>query len=226
MFTGFPKQTFTFLKDLDRNNNKIWFDTHRKEYEDFYMEPARQFVGALGSELMKIEPAVKYEAKVNKSIFRINRDIRFSKDKTPYKNHIDLWFWLGERKGWDAGGFFIGITPDKLILGAGIHSLEKDLLGKFRKSVIEAKLGRDLPAILEKLRTHKYEIGGASRIAVPKGYDAGHELSHLLLHEGLIVVNEEIHPSEISSSKFVPYCIAHFKKMAPLNAWLQKLIRQ
>jgi uncharacterized protein (TIGR02453 family) len=223
MFPGFPKGTSTFLKGLDKNNNKEWFDAHRADYDNYYMEPARHFVNALGAALVKIEPGIRYEAKVNKSIFRINRDIRFSKDKTPYKNHLDLWFWLGDKKGWDAGGFFIRITPTKLILGAGIHAFEKELLKKYRKSVVDKTDGKRLSDLVEKLKKQSYEIGGAKRKTVPKGFDVNHPRAPLLLHEGLVVVHEEKHPPEISSLKFVDYCAKHFQKMAPLNVWLQQM---
>lgn len=58
---------------------------------------------------------------MNGSIMGINRDIRFSKDKSPYKDHLDLWFWTGDRKGWDTSGFFFRLTPDRLVLGEGMH---------------------------------------------------------------------------------------------------------
>jgi uncharacterized protein (TIGR02453 family) len=225
MFSGFPKGTFTFLRGLSRDNSKVWFDAHRKEYELYYMEPARQFVAALGPRLMEIEPGVRYEPKVNKSIFRINRDIRFSKDKTPYKDHIDLWFWLGDHKGWDTGGFFIRITPRDLILGAGIHYFEKERLRAFRNSILDSGKGYALAAILKSLEKQKgYQIGGARRKTIPKGFDPSHERSSMLLYEGLTVMFETRHPAQIASKDFIRYCYTHFKRMAPLNAWLQEAV--
>ena len=106
-FTGFPRDTFAFLRGLAANNNKSWFDEHRADYETFCMAPARAFIEALGPRLKKISPTVQWEAKVNGSIFRINRDIRFAKDKRPYKTNLDLWFWHRTRGGWSAPGFFV-----------------------------------------------------------------------------------------------------------------------
>ncbi|MEM6991152.1 MAG: DUF2461 family protein, partial [Myxococcota bacterium] len=90
-FDGFPKQTLTFLKGLGANNDKAWFTAHRADYDNYFMEPAKHFVVALGERLAKSSPGIHAEPKVNGSIFRINRDVRFSKDKRPYKDHLDLW---------------------------------------------------------------------------------------------------------------------------------------
>ena len=87
-FAGFPKTTFAFLGGIAEHNDKAWFDEHRADYDAGYVDPARSFVAALGPELRKISKSVSYEPKVNGSLFRIQRDVRFSKDKTPYKTHI------------------------------------------------------------------------------------------------------------------------------------------
>jgi hypothetical protein len=121
-FSGFPKQTVRFLADLSSNNDKRWFDAHREDYERYFVDPARDFVDALGPCLKKLDREIQAVAKVNGSIMRINRDIRFSKDKTPYKDHLDLWFWSGDKRGWGGSGFFFRLTSAQLILGAGTHA--------------------------------------------------------------------------------------------------------
>lgn len=82
-FAGFGKETLRFLRELGRNNERAWFEAHRDDYEAHYLAPAISLVEALGERLVKIAPAVCVEPRVNGSIFRINRDVRFSKDKTP-----------------------------------------------------------------------------------------------------------------------------------------------
>jgi uncharacterized protein (TIGR02453 family) len=105
-FAGFGKDTIRFLSGLSANNKAEWFNAHRADYEAHYIEPAKDFVVAVADPLAKLAPGIHAEPKVNGSIFRINRDIRFSKDKTPYKDHLDLWFWQGERKAAISGFFF------------------------------------------------------------------------------------------------------------------------
>src|SRR4051794_4151449 len=99
-FSGFSKDTLQFVAELRLNNEKAWFDENRPRYEAAWLEPAKRFVVALGERLKKkVSKTVQYEPKINGSIMRINRDTRFSKDKQPYKTHLDLWFWDGAEKG-------------------------------------------------------------------------------------------------------------------------------
>ena len=81
----------------------------------------------MGPKLRTISPAVRFEPKVNGSMSRVNRDIRFSKDKRPYKDHLDIWFWHGDRKGWNCPGFWFRLTPKEVHLGVGMHYFEKEL---------------------------------------------------------------------------------------------------
>src|SRR5665213_2366294 len=138
-FDGFPAATGEFLTGIAAHNDKTWFDAHRSRYEAGYVEPARRFVTAIGPRLRAISPTVQFEPKVNGSIGRINRDIRFSKDKRPYKSSLMLWFWHGDRKGWDTPGFYFSLSPEKIFLGTGMHGLEKEALERFRQSLIHPR---------------------------------------------------------------------------------------
>ncbi len=185
-FQGFPKETAKFLRDLTKNNEKAWFDAHRDAYQRDYVTPALAFVAAIGPRLQKISPSVAFEPKINGSLFRINRDVRFSKDKRPYKNHVDLWFWHGDRRGWATPGFFFRLLPDRLILGAGMHRFEKPQLDVFRNAVVDQRAGKALAKAVAEIRAAgPYEIGGATRKSVPRGFDPAHERAEYLLHEGL-----------------------------------------
>jgi uncharacterized protein (TIGR02453 family) len=91
-FTDFPPATLAFRRDLGANNTKAWFDEHRADYEQSYLSPALAFVDAMREPLFALHPQVHADPRMNGSLFRINRDVRFSKDKTPGKDHIDLFF--------------------------------------------------------------------------------------------------------------------------------------
>jgi uncharacterized protein (TIGR02453 family) len=219
-FAGFPRGTFTFLSDLAANNNKAWFDAHRQDYEDYYVAPARDFVSALGPRLKAISSTVQFEPRINGSIFRINRDVRFAKDKSPYQTKLDLWFWHGDRKGWNAPGFFLRIAPDMVGMGAGMHGLAGPQLAAFRDAVVEERSGRALVRAVDEVRTAgPYEIRGASRKTVPRGFDADGPRASLLLHESLWA-NLEAKPAEAMKPTFVGFVFAHLKAMAPIARWL------
>jgi uncharacterized protein (TIGR02453 family) len=111
-FEGFPRETLRFFEGLRANNTKEWFEAHRKDYEDHVKGPSGAFVIAMGAKLKEISPAIKAIPKVNQSLFRVNRDTRFSADKSPYKTNLGIWFWEGEKNGWSARGFISIWTPE------------------------------------------------------------------------------------------------------------------
>jgi uncharacterized protein (TIGR02453 family) len=226
-FEGFPDETFRYLAELTANNEKPWFEANRTRYEAHYLTPALAFIETIGPRMQsELAGAVKYEARVNGSLFRINRDVRFSKDKTPYKNHIDMWFWQGERKGWESPGYYMRLLPDEMILGAGMHAFSKEGLETFRKAVVAGGSGEALEQTVSKINeAGPYEIGGESRKTVPRGFDADHPRSRFLLFEGLHASLEGRIPAEAARPGFVDHCMTHFKAMSPINEWLATVIR-
>jgi len=219
-FTGFPDETFRFLREIAKHNDKAWLDAHRDLYETGYVAPARAFVAALGPELRSVSKTVSFDPKVNGSLFRIHRDVRFSNDKTPYKTHLDLWFWEGKRRGWEAPGLYIRMTPKTFMVGGGMHGLDKDALARYRDAVDSQKSGAALVKLVADLRERGYTIGGATRKKVPRGYEPDHPRAALLLHDSLFAGVDGPHPKEISSKKLVAFCVRHFASIAPLNRWL------
>lgn len=175
-FTGFPKEGLAFLRGLALHNEKAWFDAHRADYQAHLLAPAVAFVSTLGPKLRKLSPVVQFEPRVNGSIFRMNRDIRFSKDKTPYKTHLDLWFWEGGEKGWETTGFFFRMFPDRLLLGAGMHTFGKPQLDAYRAAVVADKPGKALQVLVagftrrpDGRRRLSHGVAGASRQALGAG---------------------------------------------------------
>jgi uncharacterized protein (TIGR02453 family) len=223
-FQGFPDGTLRFLRGLAKNNSKAWFEQHRTDYDAFYVDVAKSFVESIGPRLQKISKTARYEARVNGSLFRINRDVRFSKDKSPYKAHLDLWFWQSDRRGWESPGFFFRLAPTRLILGAGMHQFSKDQLGVYRDAVIHDRSGKALTKVVEQVRRARYEVGGATRKTVPRGFDASHPRASLLLYEGLHATWESEVPRSITTPKFVDECLTHFRAAAPVSTWLAQYV--
>jgi uncharacterized protein (TIGR02453 family) len=222
-FAGFPEVTFRFLRGITAHNEKAWFEAHRGDYDAGHVAPAKALVEALGPKLRKISPSAQFEPKVNGSLFRINRDVRFSKDKTPYKNHIDLWFWHGAHRGWDTPGFFFRMFADRLILGAGMHRFERTSLDAYRKAVVAPTTGRALASAIDDVRSKgDYAIGGAVRKTVPRGFEATHERAPLLLHEGLWAELQSPLGNVARASDFVDFCARHFANVWPTARWLLK----
>jgi uncharacterized protein (TIGR02453 family) len=218
--SGFPKETFAFLKGIKAHNEKAWFDAHRDLYEAGYVAPARAFVEALGPKLRKIAPEVKFEPKVNGSMSRINRDIRFSKDKRPYKEHLGLWFWHGDKRQWDVPGFWFELTPAHLQLGVGIYMLQGEALDSFRQSIIHPRSGKALLAAVASVKKKgEYEIGGKTRKLMPRGFETDPDRADYLLYEGLYT-SITLPPAMASQDDLVDACFRHYANMWPVGTWL------
>ena len=220
-FTGFGPGTSRFLKGLSDNNNKGWFDAHRADYDQHYVVPALAFVAAIGPRLQRLSASLNYAPKVNGSLFRINRDVRFSADKTPYKDHLDMWFWEGPKKGWSTPGFFLRLTPSRLIVGAGMHRFDKVQADAFRHAVV-GRAGHRLGTAIHDVKEAGFSVAEPTRKKVPKGFDGDHPRANLLRHDGLTVTWEGRPPKEVRTAAFVDWCETKYRDLLPIEQWLLK----
>ena len=224
-FEGFPRETSAFLDGLTKNNSKVWFDAHRTDYEEHYLGPAKAFVASMQDQFSGFAPGITADPRVNGSIFRINRDIRFSKDKTPYKNHLDIWFYEGADRKAGFSGFFFRMFAGSVILGAGIHGFEKEALQRYREAVDQGKSGKALESLAVKMGRGGYELGGEHYKKVPREFDSDHRRGHLLKHNALYAHIEVPLPAEARTPAFSAWCGAHFKNIQPLHKWLLVNVR-
>ncbi|MFC1849367.1 DUF2461 domain-containing protein [candidate division CSSED10-310 bacterium] len=231
-FDGFNEGTVTFFADLLHNNTREWFADHKEDHEDNVVFPARLFIEAMGERLKEISPAIIADPRVNKSLFRINRDTRFSKDKQPYKTNLAIWFWEGEGKRMECSGFYFHLDADKLMLGTGIYMFEKPYLEEYRKSVIHPTFGPQLADAIEAVEGQVKGTGacalyhGERYKRVPAGYDPKHKYADLLLNKGLTAFVEGPIPKEFYSKSLLDYASTRYKKMAPVHHWLVKMVER
>jgi len=224
-FEGFAGSTLSFLAELGRNNTKVWFDAHRADYEACYLAPAVSFVEAAAPFLQRLAPGMQAEPRINGSIFRINRDPRFSPDKRPYKDHLDLWFWEGERKG-AVSGLFFRLTAERLILGAGAHMFDKARLDAFRKAIVDPESGGALRRAIEAVEREGRTVNGEHYRKPPPGYVAESKEAERLLRFNALWSGEEMpHPSELGSPRLVDFCVARWRTVLPLHRWLVDTIQ-
>lgn len=221
VFTGFPRECVTFFRGLAAHNEKTWFEGHKDEYERYVKAPAAAFVAALGGRLKKLAPGIHAEPAVNKSIFRINRDVRFSADKRPYKTHLGIWLWEGGAPRMECSGFYFHLEPPRITLGAGVYMFPQAALERYRRALVGAKSGPALARVVAALEEAGYELGGTHYKKVPAGYAADAPLARLLLHNGLYASLDAAVPTALYTPAFVEYCFQHYRAMAPLHGWLR-----
>jgi uncharacterized protein (TIGR02453 family) len=225
-FTGFPAAGLEFLAGIARDNTKAYFDAHRTAYETGLLEPAKAFVVAFGDELRaRVSAGIRAEPRVNGSILRINRDTRFSADKSPYKDHLDLWFWEGEGPSRERPGFFLRLRPATVLVGAGMHRFDRALLEAYRQAVGAERTGRELEAAIARAtELTGVSVRGEAYKRVPQGYAPDHPRADLLRHNALYVSGEWDLPAETGDARFAAWVAERLERMAPVERWLTAVL--
>jgi uncharacterized protein (TIGR02453 family) len=166
-FTGFGKQALPFFKGIAFHQNKAWFDENRALYDRDFVQPMIALLDELTARFAKARIPLKADGK--KSMFRLNRDIRFSKDKSPYKTHGGAVMTRSGEKN-DNGLLYIHVDPNGCFAAAGFYMPEPDDLAKLRKAIVAS--GKKYEAMEAALRKGKLELGDFDQLTrVPKGFE-------------------------------------------------------
>lgn len=206
-FSGWPKSALQFFNGLKRDNSKAYFEAHRHVYED----DVRQPMEALFAELER-DVGSGWETK----IFRIHRDLRFSPDKRPYKEHIGAVFMSSAR----ATGFYVQLSADGLYLAIGAHEMAPDQLTRFRDAVA-GKEGEKLTRLVTALGKGGYEITEPSLKRVPSGYPADHARAGLLRRTGLMASRAWRPAAWLHTPGAIDRVRDAWKASKPLTSWLE-----
>ena len=213
-FAGFPPDTVPFLKDLKANNKRDWFQASKPRYEAAYKAPAAAFCAAMTFRL-QAETGDVHTAKV----FRINRDIRFSKDKTPYNTYLHILF----RREGARGGLFFGLQTDGLVLGVGVMGFDKGQLAAYRDAVADRQ-GEQLAEIIAKLIATGARMDEPALKRVPKGFDPEHPRGDFLKHKSLTIWHDMPESTQVTTPGFADICANHFQTYADLGRWIDRNI--
>jgi uncharacterized protein (TIGR02453 family) len=171
---SFGPELFGFLSDLEANNNREWFAANRQRYEEHLLEPALAFVEAFAPRLQKISPHFRADARPSGgSLFRIYRDTRFSKDKSPYKTNLGIHFRHERAKDAHAPGFYLHIGPDEVFAGGGIWHPDTGAATRIREAIVDDS-ERWKRATRSRAFANQLELGGDSLKRVPSWADPLH----------------------------------------------------
>lgn len=190
---SFTSDVFGYLGELRVNNNREWFNDNKQRYEDCVREPALAFVRAMNPHLDAISPHyVASDKKVGGSLMRIFRDVRFSKDKTPYKTNVGIHFKHEAGKDVHAPGFYVHMSPDEVFLGVGMWRPDKDALAAIRAGIAEepetwlaVRDAADFRSV--------WDLTGESLSRPPRGYPKDHPMIEDLKRKDHIAGSDMAH---------------------------------
>jgi len=220
VFSGFARELIEFLDGLKANNDRAWFDKHRDDYESLFKEPARDFVAAMSGRLGEIAEDLTAEPKIGRSIHRINRDTRFSKDKTPYNTHLHFVFWRGAKPVGSSGFHFV-IGPSHVGAGVGNWAFSPDQLVHFRNATANpAKSAALAKAIKTGMAGPGMILDPPALKRVPSGFDAEAPHADLLKHKGIVVRGDRKIPAALFGPDAIDLALDLFRPLVPVHDWL------
>jgi uncharacterized protein (TIGR02453 family) len=202
-FTGFPAAALDFYDDLEVDNTKTFWTAHKQVYEHAVRAPMTALVTALEEEFG--------EAKV----FRPYRDVRFAKDKTPYKTNQGAWISRGPSTGW-----YVEVAAPGVRVGAGFYDASSDRLARIRAAIDDDRRGRRLNKILTGLERGGWEVRGDKLKTTPRGYDADHPRIELLRHRSLWVAKSYGFEPVVHTAGLLDLVRADWRAAKPLVEWV------
>lgn len=202
-FRGFPDEAFTFYEGLAADNSRTYWQANKPVFERAVKGPLADLL----ADLAEFGPF---------HVFRPHRDVRFSKDKTPYKEHIGAY---GESQG--GAGFYVQFSHHGMLAGTGYYDMAGDQLQRFREAVDGDAMGSEIAAIAEQLQRAGYRVGAISELkTAPRGYPKDHPRIDLLRRKGLMAAREWAPAAWMRTKAAAGRVREAWEGAAAMNAWL------
>ena len=225
VFDGFKEDALKFLDEIKDNNTKVWFEDNRHRWEELILEPNKAYVEEMGEHLIALAPFIRAEPKVAGSLFRIYRDTRFSKDKTPIKTKIGIMFWQGTAHRMQCPCFYMQYKAQEVYIATGIRVFKTELLKQYREYIKDEKNAKKLHEILEDLKQKGITIGETHYKRVPAGFDKDSKYAYLSQYNGLFV-HKIFKPNKtFLSSRIINYNFKFYDSTIELFNWLDSLVK-
>lgn len=229
-FKGLPKDFFAFFRELAATNEKAWFEENKPRYRESVLMPLCTFMEAMAPRVGRISKHVVVDPRPNGgSMFRIYRDVRFSKDKSPYKTHAALWVFhrdAGRGVGRDAhggAGFYFHIEPGASLVAAGFWMPPRPLLNVLRERIVDEQRAFErivkAPAFVKRFTGLSDDEAGVRLTRVPRGWPQDHPAGHWLRFNSF-TASRPLTDTEVLSPKLVDAIMQDYALLLPLVRWL------
>jgi len=222
-FQGFADGAASFFEELTLHNDRDWFEAHREAFQSGWLRPMEALLAEVRERLSRTYPG---DALAKQKVFRLHRDLRFSKDKSPYKTHIGGLLPLAAP---DAGrsqvevpaALYFHVSHTELFAAAGLYGMDPEALARHRQALLDPRRGRELDRILAPLRRKGLALEARESLKrPPPGVDPDHPRIGLLRMKGLIAVSPELPRKLLASPRLVDRLADLATACAPLNRWL------
>ncbi len=215
----FTAETFAFLSGLAANNERSWFEAHRHEYEAAVRGPALDFIADMGRELERFAPHfVALPRGVGGSLMRIHRDVRFSRDKSPYKTNIGIQFRHELGRDVHAPGYYVHVEPGGCFLGVGLWRPDAGALGRIRE-YMAAQGGAWLKARDDTGFRESFDLDGERLANVPRGFSRDHPLADDLKWKDFVGFSP-LSDADVLSRAFLRRVAERFDRATPYMRFL------
>jgi len=185
---AFTPAFFRFLRQLRKNNDRAWFHANEVAYQRDVREPALRFVAAFAAPLRKLSPHLVADPRpVGGSLFRIHRDVRFAKDKRPYKTHAGIHFRHESARNAHAPGLYLHLEPGDVFASAGIWRPDGATLSEVREAMVASPVAWKR-AVVGRAFARRWALSGESLVRVPRGYDPAHPLAADLRRKSYVAI--------------------------------------
>jgi len=221
-FPGFPREGIEFLRALRKNNDREWFTPRKATFEATVRQPMIELVSAIHREMLRFAP--QYVGEPSKCVYRIYRDTRFSKDKTPYKTFASA---LLLRNGFDkhTGGaaYYFSISPESIEVAGGIYMPDRDVLLNIRRHIADNH--REFRATYNKPKVKKLlgDLQGEALSRVPKGFDPDHPAADLIRRKHFLL-DTQLDSALATTPKLLSEIVARLEAMTPFIEFLNRPI--
>lgn len=222
----FSSAALRFFKGIKAHNNKQWFEAHRAEYEGAVREPMRELITDMDARMRRFAPEMGGDSR--RSMFRINRDIRFSKDKSPYKTNAGCWFFHRKSSGkvgsdgeGGSAGFYFHLEPGRCFLGGGLWMPPRPHLNKIRDAIVDDP--RKFEKVVKTLKRFDGLDDEHMLKRMPRGYDENHTGAKWLRYQSFIS-GRSLKDSEVLGGKLAPTLEKEFRALLPLVRWVNAAI--
>jgi uncharacterized protein (TIGR02453 family) len=219
-FAGLPKDFFAFFRELKANNNRTWFEDNKQRYRDSVQAPLSEFVSTMAPQVRKISKHFVCDPRPNGgSIFRIYRDVRFSKDKRPYKENAGCYFRHAGGKDVHAPGFYMHFAPGEVFFGGGSWMPDPAALASIRTAIAARSAAWKKIAADGAFRKTFGEVRGEALSRPPRGFDPGHPLIEDIKRKSFFAMHDA-EPKLAQSPALVGEVAAALRAAGPLVRFL------